>query len=282
MEKSKCKTKVAALLMVLVIVFIPFGSVFAAPARGVVQTGGFGVESGPRTYNYGGTYYIQENSADHFLTGEITNYRSGFDLQLTVRNYETDRTLRRVKEHITPPSNMKSIDLLDLCNPSTKLGQNMLCSKELVAAMDLRTLPVGYYQFDFSINDTAAVSGRCIYVKVCSRSSIYFVEDTYSTLGYPHSDIMGYYAYELSKKNLSATNFVWLLYCNNPFDLNKHVPRTAAIKICRLCFLGTVSGSELFSYIQYATQNGNGSLLHKILYSDRCKSAFRSKGFMAG
>ena len=255
MEKSKCKTKVAALLMVLVIVFIPFGSVFAAPARGVVQTSGFGVESGPRTYNY---------------------------VQLTVRNYETDRTLRRVKEHITPPSNMKSIDLLDLCNPSTKLGQNMLCSKELVAAMDLRTLPVGYYQFDFSINDTAAVSGRCIYVKVCSRSSIYFVEDTYSTLGYPHSDIMGYYAYELSKKNLSATNFVWLLYCNNPFDLNKHVPRTAAIKICRLCFLGTVSGSELFSYIQYATQNGNGSLLHKILYSDRCKSAFRSKGFMAG
>lgn len=281
MEKSKCKTKVAALLMVLVIVFIPFGSVFAASAPGMLEVGHLGVENSGTTYEYGGTYYIAEQS-HVYLTGEISNYRSGFNLELTVTNFETDKTIRRVKERITPPSDMKTVDLLDLCNPSTQHGYNMLCSKELVDAMDLRTLPKGYYRFEFMMNDNAYVQGRCVYVKVCSRSSIYFVEDTYSTLGYPHSDKMGYYAYELSKKNLSATNFVWLLYCNNPFDLNKHVPRTAAIKICRLCFLGTVSGSELLSYIQYATQNGNGSLLHKILYSDRCKSAFRSKGFMAG
>ncbi|MBO4650579.1 MAG: hypothetical protein J5653_05245 [Clostridiales bacterium] len=280
MEKSKCKAKVAALLMALVIVFIPFGSVFAAPVRGLLQVGHLGVENSGTTYEYGGTYYIAEQS-HVYLTGEISNYRSGFNLELTVTNFETDKTIRRVKERITPPSDMKSIDLLDLCNPSTQHGYDMLCSKELVDAMDLRTLPAGYYRFEFMMNDNAYVQGRCVYVKVYNRGTMSFVRSIYDTFGISRSDMMAYYAFEIYRKNISVRDFIWTMYVNNPNKLNNMNPRNAVINICRLCLGDPLSSTQMYNYMDYVRQRGAGRLLRAILDSSKCQSYFQAIGFKA-
>ena len=280
MEKSKCKAKVAALLMALVIVFIPFGSVFAAPVRGLLQVGHLGVENSGTTYEYGGTYYIAEQS-HVYLTGEISNYRSGFNLELTVTNFETDKTIRRVKERITPPSDMKSIDLLDLCNPSTQHGYDMLCSKELVDAMDLRTLPAGYYRFEFMMNDNAYVQGRCVYVKVYNRGTMSFVRSIYDTFGISRSDMMAYYAFEIYRKNISVRDFIWTMYVNNPNKLNNMNPRNAVINICRLCLVDPLSSTQMYNYMDYVRQRGAGRLLRAILDSSKCQSYFQAIGFKA-
>ncbi|MBR5417735.1 MAG: hypothetical protein IK109_06870 [Clostridiales bacterium] len=280
MEKSKCKAKVAALLMALVIVFIPFGSVFAAPVRGLLQVGHLGVENSGTTYEYGGTYYIAEQS-HVYLTGEISNYRSGFNLELTVTNFETDKTIRRVKERITPPSDMKTVDLLDLCNPSTQHGYNMLCSKELVDAMDLRTLPEGYYRFEFMMNDNAYVQGRCVYVKVYNRGTMSFVRSIYDTFGINRSDMMAYYAFEIYRKNISVRDFIWTMYVNNPNKLNNMNPRNAVINICRLCLGDPLSSTQMYNYMDYVRQRGAGRLLRAILDSSKCQSYFQAIGFKA-
>ena len=280
MEKSKCKAKVAALLMALVIVFIPFGSVFAASAPGMLEVGHLGVENSGTTYEYGGTYYIAEQS-HVYLTGEISNYRSGFNLELTVTNFETDKTIRRVKERITPPSDMKTVDLLDLCNPSTQHGYNMLCSKELVDAMDLRTLPEGYYRFEFMMNDNAYVQGRCVYVKVYDRTAMAFARSTYDLFDISRSGKIAYYAYELGKKRLSAKDFVWTMYVNNPSYLNSLAPRSAVINICRLCYGGPIDSTQMYTYMDYARQRGAGRLLRVILDSSRCQRYFQDLGFKA-
>lgn len=277
MEKSKCKAKVAALLMALVIVFIPFGSVFAAPVRGLLQVGHLGVENSGTTYEYGGTYYIAEQS-HVYLTGEISNYRSGFNLELTVTNFETDKTIRRVKERITPPSDMKSIDLLDLCNPSTQHGYNMLCSKELVDAMDLRTLPEGYYRFEFMMNDNAYVQGRCVYVKVYNRTAMAFARGTYDLFDISRSGKLAYYAYELGKKRLSAKDFVWNMFVNNPYSLDRMSRWDALESLCRLCLGGNDNPILMDAYMSYSRDRGWGSVVLAILYSGKCTRQFTALG----
>ena len=278
MEKSKCKAKAAALLMALVIVFIPFGSVFAASAPGMLEVGHLGVEDSSTTFYTGGTYYIAEYS-HVYLTGEISNYRSGFNLELTVTNFETDKTIRRVKERITPPSDMKTVDLLDLCNPSTQHGYNMLCSKELVDAMDLRTLPEGYYRFEFMMNDNAYVQGRCVYVKVYNRGAMSFVRSIYDTFGISRSDMMAYYAFEIYRKNISVRDLIWTMYVNNPNKLNNMNPRNAVINICRLCLGDPLSSTQMYNYMDYVRQRGAGRLLRAILDSSKCQSYFQAIGF---
>ena len=71
MEKSKCKAKAAALLMALVILFIPFGSVFAAAPQVPLISNLQVVKNGTRNMmGSEGTYYVVEGDTN-FLNGTI-------------------------------------------------------------------------------------------------------------------------------------------------------------------------------------------------------------------
>ncbi len=123
MEKSKCKAKAAALLMALVILFIPFGSAFATGRPYVSNLrvdDGFEIWLGFASYrnyrNHTGEFYVRQGYANAFLEGEFVNVGSSFTLDLVVRDYDNDRYIRKVSSKVDIPSSWGTPEIEHLCN----------------------------------------------------------------------------------------------------------------------------------------------------------------------
>ena len=283
MEKSKCTAKVAALLMALVIIFIPFGSAFAAGrsyARNLHVDDGFEYQNGTPSIKYYedhmGTYYVSEGYRYAFLEGEIVNVSSSFNLTVEVRDNDAGRTIRKVTERIKVPSGRNSMYLCEFCSLGTALGgESRFCSRELTKALDLSTLPVGNYSFAFFVDSTC--SGTITYVRVYSLEAEILVRQALSSFklikssrDYSDYDVT---IYKLSTHQMSGTDCLWNLYVKNQA---KGIFSSASKKdlirtVCRVAFGRYPNAAEEATLMRYCSVMGEPLTIKRIIFSGQCQ-----------
>ncbi len=283
MEKSKCTAKVAALLMALVIIFIPFGSAFAAGrsyARNLRVDDGFEYLNGaPLIHDYVdhmGTYYVRQGYRYAFLEGEIVNVSSSFNLTVQVRDNDAGCTIRKVTERINVPSGRNSMYLYEFCSLGTALGgESRVCSREMTKALDLSTLPVGNYSFTFFVDSTS--SGTVTYVRVYSEEADLLVDSALSSFNliknYREFSDYDVTKYKLSTHQMSGTDFLWNLYVKNQA---KGIFSSASKKdliriVCRIAFGRYPNAAEEATLMRYCSVMGEPLTIKRIIFSGQCQ-----------
>ncbi|MBR3033000.1 MAG: hypothetical protein IKH92_08275 [Clostridiales bacterium] len=287
MGKSKCTTKVAALLMAMVIVFIPFRSAFAAGrsyARNLCVDDGFKAPTGHTAVkeytNHNGTYYVRQGDEYAFLEGEIVNVSSSFTLTLVVRDNDAGCNIRKVTERITVPSGRTNLYLYELCSLATYYGgKSNYCSQELTDALYLKKLPVGNYSFAFYVNDTS--SGTVTYVRVYSReaeSLVYsaFYNFNLSKAGQDFDVTM----YKLSTHQMSGTDFLWNLYVKNQAKgiFRSSSSREIVRLVCKVAYGRYPNAVEEGLLLKYCSIMGEPLTVKRIIFSGQCQNHLMDLG----
>ena len=286
MEKSKCKAKAAALLMVLVILFIPFGSAFAAGRSYVCNLGvddGFKGTVGYtalRGYkDHMGTYYVRQGYDYAFISGDFVNVGSSFTLNLEVIDYDSGRTIRKVSSLVKVPSSLEEMKVQYLCNLGTRDYGSAYCSIEMVQALDLRTLPVGNYGFAFYVNQKEY--GSVVYVKVYSGDVEDFVMSANSTFKLRKAlEDYDVDMYKLTKQQIKGTDYLWNMYCQNQSAgaLKGASSRETIRLVCKAAFGRYPTVSEENTFMRYCAVMGVPLTVKRIIYSGKCQNHLMELG----
>ena len=275
MEKSKRMAKAATLLMALMILFIPFGSVFAAAPQVPLISNLQVVKNGTRNMmGSEGTYYVVEGDT-HFLNGTITNVGSSFTLAVQVRNQDTDTYIRKATARITFNSKRDYFELRELSHDRRiKGGQYSSEQNALSEALRLDNLQPGYYSFSFAFSEWSS-SWTTIYVRVLSSKVETFVRQAYAymDLRYP-SDYLKT-AYKLQTKSISASDFLYYSLFSANWTKYTDMNRVNAIQMIYTAAMGTrCTSSKLNAYLNYSVRNGLVATVQTIIYSrdfsERC------------
>ena len=282
MEKSKCKAKAAALLMALVILFIPFGSAFATGRPYVSNLrvdDGFEIWYGFAPYrnyrNHTGEFYVRQGYANAFLEGEFVNVGSSFTLDLVVRDYDNDRYIRKVSSKVDIPSSWGTPEIEHLCNVGNRDRGSAFCSKEMTKALDLRGLPPGNYGFTFYINESSHTYGTTVYVKVYSAKAEDFVMNASNAFLLKQPvDSYDKDIYKLSTQQISATDYLWNMYYQNQAKgaFKGATSRQAIRTACKAAFGRYPTVSEENSYMKYCSVMGEPLTIKRIIYSATCQN----------
>ena len=288
MEKSKCKAKAAALLMALVILFIPFGSAFAVGRPDVYHLSvddGFKGTTGYtalRGYkNHMGTYYVRQGFDYAFISGDFVNVGSSFTLHLEVIDYDSGRTIRKVSSPVTVPSYLGEMKVQYLCNLGTRDNGSSYCSKEMVQALDLRTLPAGNYGFAFYVNQKGY--GSVVYVKVYSGDVEDFVMSANSTFKLRKSlEDYDVDMYKLTKHQIKGSDYLWNMYYQNQSSgaLKGASSRETIRLVCKAAFGRYPTTSEENTFMRYCAVMGVPLTVKRIIYSGKCQSHLIDLGIM--
>ena len=281
MGKSKCTMKVAALLMALVIIFIPFGSVFAAGrayVRNLAVDDGFerltGVPIEKRYVDHMGTYYVRQGDRYAFLEGEIVNIGSSFDLTVSIRDNDSGRTIRKVTERINVPYGQSTMNLYEFCNVGTSMGgRSIYCSQELTNALTLRTLPVGNYSCSFYVNNSN--SGTVVYVKVYSQAAEALVQNAIDTFKLGTSvQSYGPEMYKMTKQQMRGTDFLWNLYVENQAKgiFKNQSSKTILRAVCKVAYGRYPTAAEERALTTYCSVMGVPLTIKRIIYSGKCQN----------
>lgn len=286
MEKSKCKAKAAALLMALVILFIPFGSAFAAGRSYVSNLAvddGFTNWLGHSAYrgytNHNGTYYIRQGYANAYLEGDFVNVGTSFTLYLEVIDYDSERTIRRVTSTVNIPSGYGTPTLAHLCNPGNRNEGSIFCSKEMTRALDLRTLPAGRYNFSFFVNQKEM--GTSISVRVYPGAVEDFVMNANYEFGLRRTvQSFDQVMYKLGRQEIKGTDFLWDLYVQNQAKgAFKGASSRQAIRIaCQAAFGRNPTAAEEKALMTYCGVMGVPLTIKRIIYSGKCQSHLMDLG----
>lgn len=282
MEKSKCKTKVAALLVALMIIFIPFGSAFAAAPRSTLEN--LGVDDGMMNYrqgykSYSGTYYVPEGEIYACLKGDFVNCGSSFNFTVVVRDNDAGENIRKVTERITVPSGIKKFGLQHLSNLDTRYGHaSRYCSKEMTAALDLSTLKVGNYSFSFYVNSESY--GVVTYVRVYSSKIQSFIWNAYHYFGIWFPSDLELSLYKLSKYQIKGTDYLWNMYVENQANgIFKGSSSRYAIRNVFYIACGRYPNtSEENALVTYCSRMGVPLTIKKIIYSGKAMNYIESQG----
>ena len=288
MGKSKCTTKVAALLMAMVIVFIPFRSAFAAGrsyARNLCVDDGFKAPTGHTAVkeytDHNGTYYVRQGDEYAFLEGEIVNVSSSFTLTLEVRDTDAGCNIRKVTERITVPSGRTSMYLYELCSLATYYGyKSNYCSQELTDALYLKKLPVGNYSFAFFVNNSS--SGTITYVRVYSGAAEDLIHSAYYnfklSMGGQNFDVE---KYKLSTHQMKGTDFLWKLYVDNQAKgifRSSSSSREIIRLVCKVAYGRYPNAAEEVTLLKYCSIMGVPLTVKRIIFSGQCQNHLMDLG----
>ncbi|MBQ5967012.1 MAG: hypothetical protein IJL60_04450 [Clostridiales bacterium] len=289
MRKSKRMANVAALLMALVILFIPFGSISAAPWAAVKFNNVSLYNDRSDMVHYDGCeYYIVEGS-NTFLTGTIEGINPACEMTVTVRNRETDTDIRKATTMIKPINGIDYYDLRLLTYTTTCQNGYLspaavqTCSnRDFYKALMLKDLPAGFYSFTFNFNGWGA-NGRIIYVRILPREIHDFVKSTYYNLGLslPTGSKNHYMktVFQLYKKKISARTFIWNTYYDNYLHLASLNRNSAVRRLGSVIYVGSMTTGELEFYNYYARVFGLPYTVDLMMYKS---AALRKQCQMIG